>query len=211
MRTNDHITAVYAEFDAQPPGPKLMLGDLNGAVQAEDFIDLGNCPGVCCTLAQRNSHMQQQNSHTRRDSSFANPAALPFISSFRVFDDYILPTHSAFVLTIKVAAQMPSKTVALKPHCIYDTFCDAIRAKHNIGDGAEIFGKIFSDERATLRNLLDKHCPKHRRSGCAELSGLFACLGSTSYVCAPVQWCAQYHGAHEHGHEEANHSCQPAA
>ena len=110
---------LFAEFEFQPAGPKLILGDINGdiqsfpalhaAVQAEDYTDLGNYPGLCSVLAQPTCHMRQHDSHTRRDYVFANHAALPIISSFRVVDDHLLPTHSALVITIKMSSQMPKK------------------------------------------------------------------------------------------------------
>ena len=51
------LEAVFAEFESHPPGPKLILGDINGdpqnfpvlqaALDAEDYVDIGNYPGVC--------------------------------------------------------------------------------------------------------------------------------------------------------------------
>ena len=128
-RTNDLLGTVIAEFDVQPHGPKLILGDLNGdipsfsplyaAVQAEDYIDIGTFPGFGSTLAQATCHMAQHNSHTRRDYSFANPAALPIIDGFKVFDDHALPTHSALVLTTTLPATMPIKTMSKKKTVFY--------------------------------------------------------------------------------------------
>ena len=110
-RTNSLIQAILEDMALQPPGPMLVLGDINGdpatfhdlqqALNKHTLLDVGaqaqQWGEVPCDYTCR---AQGTHRPTRRDYIFANPQAYSLVTHFRVDHKAGLKVHDPIVLQI---------------------------------------------------------------------------------------------------------------
>ena len=124
-RTSDLLDAILSDMQAQPQGPAIIMGDLNGdpstfpnlthQQKRGNLIDVGEQahqwgqPSSAYTCKAKNAKKP-----TRRDYMFGNPAAFNLIAHFKVDHDSDLETHSI----LQVWLQVPSTGLNQVTKCI---------------------------------------------------------------------------------------------
>eukprot|EP00973_Karenia_brevis_P061011 8483536-Karenia_brevis.AAC.1 len=150
-RTDDLIQAILEEFDALPPGPKVLLGDLNA-----DVGDLPTLQGQvdCGKLFDLGQHAQlfggqafapicfPPNSGTpsRRDYVFVTPDLIPFVHAFQVLDIDV-PVHKHLSVHLQIPKTMPTKLVPNTTASIISHVHELAKAQLDIPDTQPIKAK----------------------------------------------------------------------
>ena len=146
-RTDSLIDLIWKEFQARPPGPRMITGDLNGdptdfsTLQAllsdGSLIDLGMHSGFHAPTGQPTCFPYNNGAPSRRDYVFISSEFLPFVSNFEVVapcPDTLIPVHACLKIDIDFPMTAPTKTVLTKPPSLYDWFLDILMLKHGITD-----------------------------------------------------------------------------
>ena len=74
----------------------------------------------------------------RRDFVFISPDLLPYVHSFEVCRDPIIPTHSLLKFGLNIHDCIPQKQVLAPSPGIHNAFITAVKAKHNMQDNDAI-------------------------------------------------------------------------
>ena len=123
-RSDNLIDLIWQEFQARPPGPRMITGDLNGdsddfptlqALLSDDsLIDLGLHSGFQGPTAQPTCFPFNNGEPSRRDYVFVSSEFLPFVTSFEVIApnaDNMIPVHACLKFDIDFPMTAPTKTV----------------------------------------------------------------------------------------------------
>ena len=94
-RTDDIFAILQTQFDAMEPGPKLIMGDLNGSLESfptgmalikeHGWTDIGNDDHKCQTNPGRTTcYTKEEAKESRIDCIFANNRMAPAIAGCHV-------------------------------------------------------------------------------------------------------------------------------
>ena len=111
-RTNKLVCSCHAEMDQHPPGPRLLVGDLNAEPEdlvqlmhmttEEHWVDIGKHADKWGKQPEQNTcKAPNATDATRRDFIFANNEALALIKDFQVIDDQLFPVHATLRLILR--------------------------------------------------------------------------------------------------------------
>jgi hypothetical protein len=110
-RTDDLMTIVQMQFDTMEPGPKAMVGDFNGTVEAfntlqgmlkeQGWTDVGNDKAKCKgTPGQATCQSNGDAKESRIDYCITNDRLTPAVISCAVDQSGDLPTHRSLFIEI---------------------------------------------------------------------------------------------------------------
>ena len=119
-RTADLLAFIEVQFEAMEPGPKLIMGDLNGSLEAfptamalikeHGWTDIGNDESKCHGKPGRATCQTNEDSkESRIDFILANNRMTPAITSCYVDENSDFPTHRPLV--IEVVSKLLEATV----------------------------------------------------------------------------------------------------
>ena len=132
------FSCILNEFEALPPGPEIILGDLNGdpdtfedlqcKLENHQYIDLGSHPVVagsvgCPTCFPPNG------APSRRDYMFANQDLFGYIRCLEVIEVPAIPTHRLLRLQVRFPNSKETVHQVQRPPSIIACLHDAIRTK----------------------------------------------------------------------------------
>ena len=110
-RTDDILAIIEVQFEAMGPGPKLMMGGLNGTLESfptamalikeHGWTDIRNCADKCQGRPGRATCQTNEGSkESRIDFILANDRMTPAISKCYVDDSNDYPTHRPLVVEV---------------------------------------------------------------------------------------------------------------
>ena len=144
-RSNDLLDFIWQEFAARPPGPRMILGDLNG--DSDDFpvlqavindgslIDLGLHTGFDAPTAQPTCFPFNKWALSRRDYLLVSADLLLFVNHFQVLapdSDSVIPVHACLKIDISFPMHAPTQTVLRMPPSLYDPFLEILSHIHGV-------------------------------------------------------------------------------
>ena len=128
--TNALLKTAHQELDAQPKGPKLVVGDLNAdpgnlpflqtMCQVDGWTDLGEQAQIWGgTPSEYTCLGHNAKNPTRNDYMIANPDCLPLVKGFRVLHQEGLQVHSVLQVKLEAAQVVTAYQEPKKPKSIY--------------------------------------------------------------------------------------------
>ena len=119
-RIGDILAILEVQFEAMEPGPKLIMGDLNGSLEAfptamalikeRGWTDIGNDESKCHGKPGRATcHTNEDSRESRIDFILANNRMTPAIISWYVDEKSDFPTHRPLI--IEVVSKLLEDTV----------------------------------------------------------------------------------------------------
>lgn len=168
-RTNYLLQCVIAEFEALPPGPKLLVGDLNGepqdfaslqaAVDNHLLVDIGAHPGFSQPV-EAPTCFTHNGSPSRRDYMFANIGLVEAIKSMEVSQVDTISTHRLLRLSLTFNLQSSRVTKLRSTSSITSYLTLAMRSIYKVPDGQDPSPKQIQEGRDMLQehitNAFDK-------------------------------------------------------
>eukprot|EP00973_Karenia_brevis_P079173 10985301-Karenia_brevis.AAC.1 len=131
------------------------------------IVDLGAHPSLFNqSEIQPTCFPHNSNQGFRRDYVFASAELLPFVSSFRVFHDVVIPVHSTLEFKLTFTGQAPCKQILKTPTPLYGQFVQYVRETHNIGDtdATQVPHDIWTTELQALHRQLDSVFVEHAQA-----------------------------------------------
>jgi hypothetical protein len=137
-RTDDILAIVRQQFKEMLPGPKAIVGDFNGTVEAfptlqamleeEGWTDVGNSEAICKGKRARNTcHTNAKSNESRIDYIIANDRLTPAIKACWVDQQADLPTHKPLAIEVDVKEMKRVTRMLAKPTDFAELFEQKIR------------------------------------------------------------------------------------
>eukprot|EP00973_Karenia_brevis_P039714 5482250-Karenia_brevis.AAC.1 len=135
------FVCIEEELEALPKAQVIIVGDLNCGVvslptlqrliDSGFLIDLGAHPRMFGHEAELGTCKPHNSIHSfRRDYVLVSAELLPFVSSFQVEQDPVIPVHSVLKCCLTVPGEAPSKTSLKTPASLYGQFTQLVNHQH---------------------------------------------------------------------------------
>eukprot|EP00973_Karenia_brevis_P023979 3306044-Karenia_brevis.AAC.1 len=159
------MATILAELHTQPSGHRVIAGDFNAdiadipslqeVVEDGSFIDVGATPcfnnQTCVPTCFPPNHVRP----SRRDYVFISSDFVPFVKSFDVQHDDLIPVHSYLQLKISYPHDVPTKTVLIQPPSFHEHFLNIVRKMYDGPVNQMPTNKNVDEAKAKLHSHFD--------------------------------------------------------
>ena len=169
QRSNDLLDAVLTEWDALPPGPKMLCGDLNcdiadlpdvnRRIQEGMIVDLG----AYALLFGHQANQPTCEAHnsfqaTRRDYSLVSIEMFPMIKDVQVLNRGEVPIHSPIAIDLQIPDGIQKKMVLDQTvRGLATNIKQIVKQIHSISDHEDIPKSLLVATAELVRTHIDMH------------------------------------------------------